>query len=118
MGDVEKLTTEGQFVYLYRDDKGDARYVGRGGKPARALSHTNLRGHNPELTAELLKSKKYSIEIAGPFGDEDIAALVEAALISALSDAPDFQLANQIGGVSRGRFRPDRRSIKLRLQKC
>jgi len=57
------------------------------------------------VTEKLAKQGTYSIEIAGPFGSEEIAALVEASLISALRHTPSVALLNEIGGMSKGNFR-------------
>jgi len=98
----------GHFVYMYRDQAGNPLYVGKQGSDARSLSHTGDRAHNNGLTNALASLKSYAIEIAGPFETPDIAAVVEAALISALANTPSVQkhLQNKIGGVSSGTFRP------------
>jgi hypothetical protein len=78
----------GQYVYLFRDAKRRPVYVGRGERIARAESH--LSGtHNTGLES-LIASGKFSVEAAGPYGDEPTARAVEAALISALDGAPGF----------------------------
>lgn len=78
----------GQYVYLFRDAKRRPAYVGRGESIARAESH--LAGtHNPGLES-LIGSGKFSVEAAGPYGDERTARVVEAALISALDGLPGF----------------------------
>lgn len=99
-------THEGEhFVYLYRDERGRPLYVGRGRELARSMSHVGPAAHNDRLTAKIAKTN-YSIAISGPFGDEAVAASVEAALISALNGTPGIELANKIEGVSTGVFRP------------
>jgi hypothetical protein len=96
------------FVYLYRDQAGNPLYVGRERVSARSLSHTGDRAHNEGLSEALASAKTYAIENAGPFGTQDIAALVEAALISALANTPSVQkhLNNKIHGIAAGIFRP------------
>lgn len=78
----------GEYVYLYRDDKRRPIYVGRGERITRAESHLDGT-HNAGL-ASLIASGKFSVEAAGPYGDERIAKAVEAALISALDGSPAF----------------------------
>lgn len=89
------------FVYLYRDQAGRPIYVGRGGDVERSLGI-----HNEDLNKALAKNS--TINIAGPFGRQDIATAVEAALISAIADTPSFQkhLKNMVQGTSIGVFRP------------
>ncbi len=96
------------FVYLYRDQAGNPLYVGRERKSARSVSHTGEGAHNDGLTSALASVNTYVIENAGPFGTRDVAALVEAALISALANTPSVEkhLQNRIGGVAAGIFRP------------
>jgi hypothetical protein len=78
----------GQYVYLFRDGKRRPVYVGRGERISRAESH--LSGtHNAGLES-LIGSGKFSVEAAGPYGDELTARAVEAALISALDGSPGF----------------------------
>ncbi len=89
----------GHYVYLYRDVRGKVRYVGYGEKPSRATVHLS-RSHNELLTAFLAKGK-YELEIAGPFGTEEIGRAVETVLISALK--PD---CNRAPGQTRWIFRP------------
>jgi hypothetical protein len=87
------------YVYLYRDAKKNPRYVGYGKSSDRAVSHLS-GSHNDGLNA-LLESENYTLEIAGPFYDENTARSVETALISALQ--PD---CNINPGQARWRFRP------------
>ena len=69
----------GQYVYLFRDAKRRPVYVGRGERITRAESH--LAGtHNVGLES-LIASGKFSVEAAGPYGDEHTARAVEAALM-------------------------------------
>ena len=77
-----------QHVYLFRDAKDRPAYVGRGESIARAESHLT-ETHNAEL-GSLISSGKFSVEAVGPYGDEDTARVVEAALISALAGSPGF----------------------------
>ena len=72
------------FVYLFRDRRGKARYCGYGKSPERAVSHVS-GSHRPELEA-FLRTEKYTLEVAGPFGDRDTGLAVETALITALED--------------------------------
>jgi hypothetical protein len=87
------------FVYLYRDVKRRPRYVGYGADAERAFSH--LLGTHNEGLEELIESGSLSLEIAGPFDDENTARAVETALISCL--APTANIAR---GEARHRFRP------------
>lgn len=89
------------FVYLYRDQSGKLRYVGYGENSERALSHM-AQTHNLTLE-ELLKSERFRLEVAGPFGSKDTALAVETALISALKFD---DLANISQGSQAHRFRP------------
>jgi hypothetical protein len=88
------------YVYIYRDERGHACYVGYGASAERANSHPT-KSHNPKLNDLVLKNKKLHIEIAGPFETEEIGRLVETAVMSALGS--DFNVAQ---GPSRARFRP------------
>lgn len=92
-------------VYLYRSTRDQRiRYVGRGASPARAVGHTGGT-HNPGL-ARLIESGAYTIEIAGPYTSARDAALVEAALLSALRlKTADADLTNRVAGDG-PRFRP------------
>ncbi len=71
-------------------------YVGYGHHVARALSHSG-GSHNPQLE-EWLGKNNFDLRVAGPYGSEDEAKKVEAALISALNpelnhapgDGPQF----------------------------
>jgi hypothetical protein len=87
------------FVYLYWDLDGRAIYVGYGMSPERAISHAS-KSHNPKLQ-EFLQKGEYTLEIAGPFGTEDMGKAVETALISALR--PKY---NEAEGPAQWRFRP------------
>src|SRR2546430_15561681 len=91
--------THAHFVYLYRDERGRAQYVGYGERAARASSHLR-ESHNPGLS-EFIQSGKFSIEVAGPYETEKIGRTVETALISALKP-----VLNVIQGSSADRFRP------------
>jgi hypothetical protein len=92
-------TSTNHYVYLYRDERGRARYVGYGERPTRATTH-QIASHNLNLS-KFISESKFTIEVAGPFGAEDIGRTVETALISALK--PDLNV-NQ--GSSIHRFRP------------
>ncbi len=87
------------YVYLYRDERGQPRYVGYGKRVTRASAHL-IKSHNPKL-ADFVQQKKFAIEIAGPFESEAVGRLVETTLISALS--PGFNVSQ---GQSEARFRP------------
>lgn len=89
----------GHYVYIYRDHKGKARYVGYGEKVSRPTSHLS-GSHNQALTS-FLQADQYHLEIAGPFDDKEMALAVETALISAMQ--PDCNLDP---GQERWRFRP------------
>lgn len=86
------------FVYVYRGNEGNARYIGRGRLVNRATAHFH-RSHNPGLKA-FVDNQRFSLQIAGPFGTEAAACAVETALISTLH--PDL---NRNSGPSRWRFR-------------
>jgi hypothetical protein len=92
-------------MYLYRSTtSAQIRYVGRGTTPDRALQHTG-GSHNEGLRA-LIETGNYTLEVAGPYRSTDEAALVEAALISALErSGTQAALANLVPG-SGPRFRP------------
>ncbi|MDP2357833.1 MAG: hypothetical protein Q8M31_17465 [Beijerinckiaceae bacterium] len=96
-----------QYVYLYRDERGNPRYVGRGKNSVRSLAHGTLSGHNSDLD-DWLKASKFSLEICGPFESEDICCTVESALISCLVQTPRLanDFFNKSLGVSKGQFRP------------
>lgn len=87
------------YVYLYRDLKKKPRYVGYGKSSERAVKHLSL-SHNDNLN-EFLSSQNFTLEIAGPFENEQMARGIETALISALQ--PD---CNIDPGQARWRFRP------------
>jgi hypothetical protein len=87
------------YVYLYRDEGGQPRYVGYGELVTRASVHL-IKSHNPNLAAFVLE-KKFTIEVAGPFESEAVGRTVETTLISALK--PDL---NVVQGSSDSRFRP------------
>ena len=87
------------YVYLYREKNGKPCYVGYGKSVVRPSEHL-VKSHDADL-GEFLKENQFTLEIAGPFGDEDRARAVETALISVLS--PKF---NRAPGQTRWRFRP------------
>lgn len=87
------------FVYIYRGNDGKVVYVGKGKSAKRSASHVE-GSHNDGLN-DFIEKGGYSIEIAGPFGDPDIATKIETALISAAR--PKF---NKAQGPSEYRFRP------------
>jgi len=87
------------YVYLYRNSKRQPKYVGYGRTPKRAESHLS-ESHNDPLNA-FLADGNYTLEIAGPFGSEELARTIETVLISALD--PDY---NRSLGPSMWRFRP------------
>lgn len=92
-------------VYLYRTtNSAQIRYVGRGTTPDRALQHTG-GSHNEGLRA-LIESGAYTLEVAGPYKSPSEAALVEAALISALErSGTQAALTNLVPGAG-PQFRP------------
>lgn len=92
-------------VYLYRGQgSAQIRYVGKGASPERALQHTG-GSHNPGLRA-LIETGEYVLEVAGPYPSPAEAALVEAALISALSrSGTQAALVNEAAGAG-PKFRP------------
>jgi len=87
------------YVYLYRDERGRARYVGYGEQASRATDHL-IDSHNPRL-AQFVMSNKFTIEVTVPFPTEEMGRVVETVLISALE--PDL---NEIRGSSSARLRP------------
>jgi hypothetical protein len=87
------------YVYLYRDLNGKPRYIGYGMSAERAISHA-YRSHNTALRS-FLAARQYRLEIAGPYGTEEIARAVETGLISALN--PSY---NRDPGRKEWRFRP------------
>lgn len=89
----------GNYVYIYRDRAGKARYIGYGEKITRAVSHVT-GSHNKALN-DFLSADQYNLEIAGPFTTEEMARAVETALISAIK--PDL---NVDPGQTIWRFRP------------
>lgn len=89
----------GHYVYIYRDSRKTIHYIGYGREHARASFH-QVGSHNAGLDA-LIASRKFTVEMAGPFGSADVGRAVEAALISAL--APKLNVAK---ADSRWRFRP------------
>jgi hypothetical protein len=93
------LESAGHYVYLYRDERGRPRYVGYGERPTRATAHL-IASHNLGL-ADFVLHGTFTIEVAGPFGTEEVGRTVETALISALK--PDL---NVVPGSSAARFRP------------
>jgi len=98
-GGAKVPANDEHYVYLYRDYRGRARYVGYGRQSERARSHLG-GSHNEGLNA-FLADREYRLEIAGPFGDAETGLAVETALISALQ--PEFNIDP---GASRWRFRP------------
>src|SRR5260221_1964375 len=95
-----KIAQIAHYVYIYRDERGNACYVGYGASAERANSHL-IKSHNPKLNDFVLEKKKLRIEIAGPFETEEVGRLVETAVISALGS--NFNVAQ---GPSHARFRP------------
>jgi predicted GIY-YIG superfamily endonuclease len=93
---VEPESRSQACVYLYRDRNGTLRYVGRGATPERAQQHAN-GSHNAALAA-LIASGEYELEIAGPYNSYEIAAEVEAALISAMRRPGKHELYNRVPG--------------------
>lgn len=92
-------------VYLYRRlSSPQIRYVGRGTTPDRALQHTG-GSHNEGLRA-LIESGDYALEVAGPYASAAEAALVEAALISALERTGAQAALTNLAPGSGPRFRP------------
>ncbi|MCG9755436.1 hypothetical protein L1D40_09445 [Shewanella insulae] len=87
------------FVYIYKGSRGEIHYVGYGKEDVRAVSHQS-KTHNSEL-AKLIKTNKFSLEIAGPFEDERMARAVESALISAIDP-----FCNKKQEKKEWRFRP------------
>jgi hypothetical protein len=87
------------FVYLYRDERGQPRYVGYGKDVTRATAHLT-KSHNLKFDA-FIRENRFSIEVAGPFKSKKIGLLVETTLISALQ--PKFNVTK---GQSKVRFRP------------
>lgn len=92
-------------VYLYRGlGSPQVRYIGRGATPDRALQHAG-GSHNLGLR-QLIETEEYVIEVAGPYSSPAVAALVEAALISALSrSGTQAALVNVVAGTG-PKFRP------------
>lgn len=92
-------------VYLYRArGSSEIRYVGKGASPERALQHMG-GSHNAGLRA-LIETGEYVLEAAGPYASPAVGALVEAALISALSrSGTQVALVNEAAGVG-PKFRP------------
>ncbi len=72
------------IVYLYQDQKGRVRYVGKGSSAGRALSHSG-ESQNIEFRS-WLQEKKFSVQYLGPYRDEDEALAVESAMITMLKD--------------------------------
>ena len=87
------------YVYIYRDCKGAVQYVGYGRDEKRASSHV-VSSHNGNLNVFLGKGQ-YTIDIAGPFGSEEMGRAVETGLISAMCPK-----CNKCDGSSKWRFRP------------
>jgi len=89
----------GHYVYIYRDARKSIQYVGYGKSHARAVFH-QAGSHNTGLDA-LIATRKFTVEMAGPFASAEVGRAVEAALISAL--APKVNVAK---AEARWRFRP------------
>lgn len=98
MGDENAARRAGHYVYLYRDERGNALYVGYGRDHRRATSHLT-ESHNAAL-ARAIRRPGVTLEISGPFDSERTARAVETALMSAIN--PRVNIA---GGESRWRFR-------------
>jgi hypothetical protein len=90
------------YVYVYRNKSGKPLYVGYGASSVRSAAHLGSQAHNQALTTALNKGN-YTLEIAGPFGDEQRAKAVETALISAFRLEPT--LCNSNKGHTTWRFR-------------
>ena len=99
------VDTSKACVYLYRAlGSPQIRYVGKGATPDRALQHTG-GSHNAGLR-QLIETRQYVLEVAGPYSSPTEAALVEAALISALSQGgTQAALVNEAAGAG-PKFRP------------
>lgn len=92
------------YVYIYRTKSGKPLYVGYGASVVRSAAHLSKQAHNKKLSAALRQHPDYTLEIAGPFGDEHRARAVEIALISAYRNEPT--LCNDNKGHLAWRFRP------------
>lgn len=68
------------YVYIYRDEAGRCRYIGKGTSADRPMAHSG----RTDSFGQWLKTGKFEIEIAGPYRDQQEALEVESALISAL----------------------------------
>jgi len=90
------------YVYVYRNKYGKPLYVGYGASVVRSAAHVGKRAHNAALTAAL-GTGGYTLEVAGPFGNEQRAKAVETALISAFRLEPT--LCNDNKGHESWRFR-------------
>jgi hypothetical protein len=90
------------YAYVYRSNSGKPLYVGYGASAVRSAAHLGNQAHNQELTAAL-KNGNYTLDIAGPFGDEQRAKAVETALISVFRLEPTLCNANK--GHTSWRFR-------------
>jgi hypothetical protein len=95
------------YVYIFRDERGIPRYVGRGKDSQRPMAHGTLSGHNKDLD-HWIQEGRFSLEICGPFPNEETSQIVEGAVMSALSQTPRLkeQLYNKVSGHSAGQFRP------------
>lgn len=91
------------YVYLYRDGGRRPRYVGLGGAITRPEEH--VRGSHNEGLRRLIASGDYSIEVTGPYRDEEESEAVESALISALRMPARPALTN-ISDGNGSKFRP------------
>ncbi|MGK5060327.1 hypothetical protein ACQ4WY_25675 [Janthinobacterium sp. LB2P49] len=87
--------TNQHYVYFYRTKAGKPLYIGYGLRAVRSAAHLTDRAHNKKLTDALLDGN-YTLEIAGPFGDEQRARAVETALISA------YQLESTLCNINKG----------------
>lgn len=94
---MEASATE-HYVYIYRNKKQKIRYVGYGKSAARSVSTQR----SPEML-DFIRRKKYTVEIAGPYGTEAIGKAVETALISSLH--PDLN-SPRAPGAKCYQFRP------------
>lgn len=89
------LDTNQHYVYLYRNKSGKPLYVGYGARAVRSAAHLTEHAHNQQLTLALAAGS-YTLEIAGPFGDEQRARAVETALISS------YRLEQTLCNVNKG----------------
>lgn len=92
---------EEQFVYIYRDLKGNPVYVGRGKDTGRPL--------------HFAANDTDTLTLAGPFGSEDAAIMVETAVMSAFFQTP--KVCGSLTNINRGHeaFRFRSMAIPLNL---